>query len=245
MPFCITNGTVFISSSNVIGTTADLDKIREFKTETSARNYLICTIGKKSKKFFGAKTPMVLSVDEVRTQADYATNSERFSNENFNSDPLEEAEGTSSVLNSDRIYFDDHITFFDNEIYPDLVPSVSTGHLPKNKEPPGGAPPDVYGEIKQKLSQMRATLLAQLSYYDLMLSDFYHLFGASKLPAHLRSQLDKNFDEKLRIRKEVKRQLYIVSQLTKLGEELETFEFGEYKPRILIEEFSIYAQYMK
>jgi len=57
----------------------------------------------------------------------------------------------------------------------------------------------------QKLKRAKEEVELSMSYYDTKKSEFEHLFEFSKLPANVRSIMDKAYDECLRERRENKR----------------------------------------
>ena len=112
---------------------------------------------------------------------------------------------------------------------------------------------DEINQIFYKLNEEKKELINRISYYDTMVSEFYHLFENTKLPAHIRAQLDKKFDnclaERRRYKMEYAKIISIDSLIKKKGLNsiVNKNKAGNapFKPTILIDEFKLCSKYFK
>ena len=111
---------------------------------------------------------------------------------------------------------------------------------------------DEINQIFYKLNEEKKELINRISYYDTMVSEFYHLFESGEFPPRIRKDLDKKFDECLKQRRKIKMQL---AKLTSIQHGIKRYgiqtqisdkEKGEnaYKPQILVDEFIKYDKYI-
>lgn len=100
--------------------------------------------------------------------------------------------------------------------------------------------------ILKKLSKLQG-------YYDQAQSEFYHLFENSKFPANVRAKLDKEFDECLKNRRDVKVKLAKVTSIVALlkNKGIDTIinekqkGCGTFNVQILKEIYNKYGKYME
>lgn len=102
------------------------------------------------------------------------------------------------------------------------------------------------------IKKQEQELEEKISYYDKMLSEFYHLFEFAKLPAHIRAKLDKKFDICLRERRIVKENhskiMCIKDKLKNSGLNFNTINLNKNKSfsvEILKDEYNECNQYFK
>ena len=106
--------------------------------------------------------------------------------------------------------------------------------------------------VMNKLKKEEDFLLKKISYYDIIKSEYEHLFENSKFPAHIRAHLDKNFDSVLKERREYKikydKVIQIKNMLKQKGINFDASRIKEessYGVRFLKDEFEMYKDYIK
>ena len=106
--------------------------------------------------------------------------------------------------------------------------------------------------VMNKLKKEEDFLLKKISYYDIIKSEYEHLFENSKFKDHIRDHLDKNFDSVLKERREYKIKYHKVIQIKNMlkqkGINFDASRIKEessYGVRFLKDEFEMYKDYIK
>lgn len=110
-----------------------------------------------------------------------------------------------------------------------------------------------FGESLEKLREINQKLIQKQSYYDTLLSEYYHLFESGSFPPNIRKEIDKGFDECLEERRIYKSRLAKILSITAtlknkgIETDITTDLKGNepFKPKILTEEFEKYKKYLK